>query len=394
VWTFACPNIVYGEEALGYIARISGKKAFIVSDKSCVSRGLVGRVVDQLEAAGLCWQIADHLNSGPFWSTVESVWPLALAFQPDWVIGLGDAECVDAAKSIVSMLAGQDGMPSGELLAQMPGGNSSKVKLMAIPTTGNTGTASQALSTLLARDSGSSAPCAYENCGCRPDVAILDPEMVAEMPPRVVADCAMDALCRAIEGYASTWGSAITDGHGLVAAKQVFTHLPKTYEFGDCCIEAIMELQYASVLAGLCFGDTVAGLGYSTGRSLAMLYNLPIGRATGLILPYTMEYMINGSLYTTVKYSEIARFCGALDKKDLDSALSLVRMVRDLAKAVEQPLSIRDLGIDQNVFRADLSQLIDLSDHEGLAGTVRHVPDRAALKKIFWCAYHGTPVDF
>lgn len=392
--TFSCPNIVYGEEALGYIARMGGRKAFIVSDKSCVTRGLVRRVVDQLETAGICWQLADHLNSGPFWSTVESVWPLAVAFQPDWVIGLGDAECVDAAKSIVSMLARQDGLPSDVLPAPMPGGNSSNVKLMAIPTTSSAGTASEALSTHLSRNTGNSDRNAYENYGCRPDVAILDPEMVAEMPPRVVADCAMDALCRAIEGYVSTWGSAITDGYGLIAAKQVFTHLPKAYEYGDCCIEANMELQYASVLAGLCYGDAVAGLSHSVGRSLAMLYNLPIGRATGLILPYTMEYMINGSLHTTVRYSEFARFCGAFERKDIASALALVRMVRELAAEVEQPLSIRDLGIDQNVFRADLSQLIDLSDHEELAGTVRHVPDRTELEKIFWCAYHGKSVDF
>jgi len=36
MWTFSCPFVVYGDNALEYIAQIQAKKAFIVTDKNIV----------------------------------------------------------------------------------------------------------------------------------------------------------------------------------------------------------------------------------------------------------------------------------------------------------------------------------------------------------------------
>ena len=57
MWTFSCPFIAYGDNALEYIAQIQGKKAFIVTDKNIVKLGLVKLVTDQLDAVNIKWQI-------------------------------------------------------------------------------------------------------------------------------------------------------------------------------------------------------------------------------------------------------------------------------------------------------------------------------------------------
>ncbi len=40
MWNFSCPLIVYGDNALDYLAQVKGKKAFIVTDKNIVKLGL------------------------------------------------------------------------------------------------------------------------------------------------------------------------------------------------------------------------------------------------------------------------------------------------------------------------------------------------------------------
>ena len=54
-------------------------------------------------------------------------------------------------------------------------------------------------------------------------------------------------------------------------------------------------MMYAASIAGTCFGNSMAGLGHSTGHALGGIFHIPHGRAVGLYLPYTMEYIINGS---------------------------------------------------------------------------------------------------
>jgi len=393
VWTFSCPNIVYGDQALGYLTQMGGQKAFIISDKYSVKHGLVRRVTNQLDAAGIAWQLFDHLAGDPVWKTVEWAASAVGAYQPDWVIGLGDAGCLDAAKGVVSTLACGMTASNGAVVGDMRRGNGKSTRLLAIPVAGGDSNGAEAISAVFFNGAGLGRNPLHTGAVRQPDVAILDPDMVVGLPPQATADLGMDALCRAIEGYVSTWGSAITDGNGLVAAKQVFTFLPKAYTMCDC-VDSHMELQYAAVMAGLCFGSTMAGLGYSLGHALATTCNIPVGRATGLMLPYTMAFLINGSLQTTAKYAEIARFCGVVARKDVDCAQELVRMVQTLAEQVEQPLCIRDLGIDSRAFDADLPRLVALVDHPTLADTVRRVPHRSELSAIFRYAYDGRPVDF
>ena len=66
-------------------------------------------------------------------------------------------------------------------------------------------------------------------------------------------------------------------------------------------------MMYAASMAGTSFGNGMAGLGHSTGHAIGGLFHMPHGRAVGLYLPYTMEYMVNGSEEAKARYAEIAQ---------------------------------------------------------------------------------------
>lgn len=390
MWTFSCPFFVYGDNALEYIAQIQGKKAFIVTDKNIVKLGLTKPVTDQLDAVNIKWQIFDEIEPEPSLNTIKKGGIAVGKYQPDWVIGLGGGSCMDAAKAIIILLVRPDLEPDA-IIASDTYNFRAKAKLMAIPTTSGTG--SEATWAIVLTDTENQRKLGLGTTECMPDVAILDPVMVAGMPPQITADTGMDVLTHAIEGYVSTWGTSITDGPGLIAARQTFKFLPKAYKNGND-LDARKEMLNAAALGGMSFGNSMAGLGHSTGHALGALFHLPHGRTVGLFLPYTMEYLINGSEETKAKYAEIARYCGVASGSDKECARALVAKVRALAKEIGQPLSVKDCGIDKAKYDESLPGLIDRALNEVMTITVTRVPGEEDLGRIFNYAYEGKSIDF
>jgi alcohol dehydrogenase class IV len=390
MWTFSCPFIAYGDNALEYLGQISGEKAFIVTDKNIVKLGLVKRVTDQLDAKDITWQIFDEVEPEPSLLTIKKGGIAVNLYLPQWVIGVGGGSCMDAAKAIILMLARPDLEPDA-FVASDTYNFRAKARLMAIPTTSGTG--SEATWAIVLTDTVYNRKVGLGATECMPDVAILDPEMVTGMPPKITADTGMDVLCHGIEGYASTWGTSLTAGPGLIAVRRFFENLEKAYQDGNN-LEARKEMMYAATLAGMSFGNAMAGLSHSTGHALGAIFHVPHGRAVGLFLPYTMEYLINSSTETTTKFAEIARFCGLGSGNDKKCAKTLVARIRTLAGAISQPQSVRDCGIDQAAYIAAIPDLVDRAINEVMTITVTRVPDTQDLEKIFLYAYEGKNIDF
>ncbi len=390
MWTFSCPFIAYGDNALEYIAQIQGKKAFIVTDKNIVKLGLAKLVTDQLDAVNIKWQIFDEVEPEPSLNTVKKGGVAVGKYQPDWVIGIGGGSCMDAAKAIIILLVRPDLEPDS-IIASDTYNFRAKARLMAIPTTSGTG--AEATWAIVLTDTNENRKLGLGTTECMPDVAILDPVMVAGMPPLITADTGMDVITHAIEGYVSTWGTSITEGPGLIATRKAFEYLPKAYKNGDD-LEARKEMQNAAILGGMSFGNSMAGLGHSTGHALGAIFHVPHGRTVGLFLPYTMEYLINGSEETTAKYAEIARYCRIASGSDKECAKALVAKIRALAKEIGQPLSVKDCGIDKAKYEESIPGLIDRALNEVMTMTVTRVPGEEDLGKIFRYAYEGKSIDF
>jgi alcohol dehydrogenase class IV len=191
----------------------------------------------------------------------------------------------------------------------------------------------------------------------------------------------------------STWGTSMTAGPGLIAVRQAFTYLPKAYKDGND-LEARKEMMYAATLAGMSFGNSMAGLAHSTGHALGALFHTPHGRAVGLFLPYTMEYLINGSEETTAKYAEIARFCSIATGPEKKCAQALVARIRALAKEIGQPVSVKECGIAKARYEESIPGLIERALNEVMTITVTRVPGEEDLGKIFRYAYEGKSIDF
>jgi alcohol dehydrogenase class IV len=203
----------------------------------------------------------------------------------------------------------------------------------------------------------------------------------------------MDALTHAIEGYTATWRTPFTDGPGLAAIRLIFDNLKKAVDNGKD-EEARKNMMYAACQAGTCFGNGMAGLAHSCGHALGGIFHTPHGVAMGLYLPYTMEYVANGSEETLQRYAEIARFCGIAQGSDKECCKALIAAVRKLVKDIGQSPTVKDLKIDRAKYEKAMSGLVDRAVNEAMTIAVTRVPESEDLEKMFLCAYDGKPVDF
>lgn len=83
MWYFTSPFIVFGEDALSYLALLHGKKAMIVTDANLNRLGLVNPIVEQLKLSGMQIEIFDQVLPEPDFDTVKIGAQRMMAIEPD-----------------------------------------------------------------------------------------------------------------------------------------------------------------------------------------------------------------------------------------------------------------------------------------------------------------------
>ncbi|MBN1658806.1 MAG: iron-containing alcohol dehydrogenase [Anaerolineae bacterium] len=389
MWYFRSPEIVFGQGALDHLAQLEGHRALIVTDPNVAALGFVDLVRDRLTEAGLDVSVFAQVEPDPSLDTVRHGARQALAFEPDWIVGLGGGSSIDAAKSIWIQyerpdLEPDDVAPFGKL------GLRQKARLIAIPTTSGTG--AEVTWPIVLTDHDEQRKVSVGHAENIPDLAIIDPLFVAHLPPQITADTGMDALTHAVEGYASDWATDFTDGLCLEAIQIVFDYLPRAYTAGAADPEAREHMHNAATIAGLGFGNAIATLAHGIGHALGAGLHLPHGRAVGLCLPYTVEFTARGDVPT--RYTGIARALGLPAGDEQEAAASLAAAVRHLATRLGQPTSLAAAGVSRETFEQAFPLLVDNALNDSATTVSPRFPDDDQIERLLWCIYEGTPVDF
>ncbi len=273
----------------------------VISDANLVKLGMVERIRTALEPSGMDVQVFHDVEPDPSLETVRKGAEFLLQHNPQWIIAVGGGSVLDAAKGMWVLYERPDMDPSGinpiETLHLRQ-----KARFVAIPTT--TGTGSEATWAIVLTDSAERRKLGLGSRETMPDIAILDPELVATLPPRLTADTGLDALTHAVEGYTSSFHNDFCDGLCLQAARLIFEYLPRAVADGSD-LEARTHTQNAATIAGLGFGNSMAALAHGMGHALGGVFHVPHGRAVALFLPYTIEFTARRRL---LRYQELAQF--------------------------------------------------------------------------------------
>lgn len=255
-------------------------RVMVVADRVVADAGLLDGVVVGLKELGVRYEVFDQIAGEPTDEIVDRAVGLARGLDATCVIGVGGGSALDAAK-IVALLVTNSGTVAdwlGPIEPPVP-----VAPLALVPTTTGTGSEATRIAMVTVAGVKKVVSCAQ----FVPLVAVLDQQLVSNLPPAVVASTGMDAVAHAVESMLSTNRSAFSLGAASHAVEILMSALGPAVLEDD--IEARGRLLYAAHLSGLALNAGVV-LGHSLAYVIARHAPMPHGVSCSLALPYCLAY--------------------------------------------------------------------------------------------------------
>ena len=225
-----------------------------------------------------------------------------------------------------------------------------------------------------------------------PDIAILDPALVATVPPAITADTGMDVLCHALEAYVSRAASDFSDALAEKVVQQVFRYLPTCWRSGDNLL-AREKMHNASCMAGMAFTNASLGITHSLAHALGGVFRVPHGRANALLMAHVVAWNadVDGQCDTLAahKYARLAYLLDLPAASPRQGVASLLVAIQALKEEMSLPAGISDTGIEAAEFDRRLPEMVGQALRDSCTPTNPRTPDANALTELYRRAWHG-----
>ena len=409
LWFKVPPKIYFKRGAVDLaIAELQGKKrAFIVTDRFLFNSGAVDVITNALDSVGIDHQIFFDVKPDPTIATIKQAMEIVKPYEPDVIIALGGGSPMDAAKIIWLLYEQPDTdfsdismrfMDIRKRICQVPD-LGKKATMVCIPTTSGTG--SEVTPFAIITDEKTHYKYAIADYALTPNMAIVDANFVDGMPKGLTAASGIDALVHSIEAYVSCMATNFTNSNALEAIKLVFKYLPRSYNNGADDPLAREKMHYAATIAGMAFANAFLGLCHSMAHKLGAMYNVPHGVANALLIRQIIKFNATDkprkqAIFpqykfpcAKTKYGQIADELGLGGKTDDEKVELLIKAVDDLMTEINLPKSIRDFGVPEEEFKANLDVLVERAFDDQCTGANPRYPLMTEIKQIFINAYDG-----
>lgn len=261
------------------------------------------------------------------------------------VVAVGGGSPMDTAKAIC-MLKNNEGSIKDYLFGGNKIPKEPSLPLICIPTTAGSGSEVTASSVIEDTDNYIKLSCTHPNL--LPKIAVLDPLMQQDMPPKITAGTGMDAMTHAIEAYTSKNSSVFSDIYARRAIELIGQHLPKVMEEPDN-LDSRMMMAQASSMAAIAFVNGGLGAVHGISQSMGGIAHTPHGITNAILLPKVMKYNYQGNLE---KYADIAALLG-VDTSQIsleEAAKAAGEKVAELNRKIGIPDNIACLNVTKDMF--------------------------------------------
>ena len=232
---FRAPEKVYFKKgclpvALAELKAVMGKKrAFIVTDSFLYKNGYTKTITDKLDEMGITHTTFYDVAPDPTLACAKEGAKAMASFEPDCIIAIGGGSAMDAGKimwvmyehpEVNFMDMAMDFMDIRKRVYTFPH-MGDKAYFIAVPTSAGTGSEVTPFAVITDETTGVKYPLAdYE---LMPKMAIIDSDLMTNMPKGLTSASGIDAMTHALEAYASVMANDLTDGLALKALKSIFT---------------------------------------------------------------------------------------------------------------------------------------------------------------------------
>lgn len=335
------------EELAPEIKNRGFKKAFVVTDKSLAECGVINKVTDVLEKAGIPFEVYSEVKPNPTIKNVTDGIEACKKSGADVIVAVGGGSSIDTAKGISIVMTNPD---RADIVSLNGASNTVNrgMPVIALPTT--SGTAAEVTINYVITDEEREVKMVCVDPHDIPIMAIVDSDLMATMPKSLASATGMDALTHAVEGYITKAHNTMSDMFHMKAIKLIFKYLPSAVNEKD--EEAIEMMGLAQYIAGMGFSNVGLGIVHSMAHQLGAVYDTPHGLANAILLPTVMRF--NGEDPATAqRFREILCEIGrpdAANLNDQDVINTFVWMISELSKSVGITQRVRDVGAKEEDF--------------------------------------------
>lgn len=188
-----------------------------------------------------------------------------------------------------------------------------------------------------------------------PDIAIADHTLAALTPRESVRNGGFELLAAAMEAYTGTKSGFLSLLHGREAFASGYAALPAAFA-GNA--SALQRMQTASVLTGLAAEGTGLGLCRAMENSLGIVFGLPRGKASAMLLPAVIACNAHAA---GRRYAELSRSAGMGGSREeigvRNLRMGLIRLRRELG----MPGTLVQAGIDIRTVWNSGRQIVELT---------------------------------
>jgi alcohol dehydrogenase len=203
----------------------------------------------------------------------------------DVVLGVGGGSALDAAKAIAGLLRVQRSvMDFLEGVGPELPYSGPAVPLIAVPTTAGTGSEATK-NAVLSVQGGDGFKKSFRDDRLVAEYAVIDPDLLATCPPRVIAANGMDALTQLLESFVSLRANAFTDALAVSGLEAVRDGLLPWYTSGSGGAPAARSrMAYAALLSGITLAQCGLGSVHGLASPLGAFYPIPHGVVCGTLV--------------------------------------------------------------------------------------------------------------
>ena len=357
-------------EIPGIIKSKGFQKAFVASDPDLVKFGVTAKVTDLLDQNGIAYELYTDIKPNPTIENVQHGVDAYKACGADFMITIGGGSSMDTGKGIGIIVNNPEYYYVRSLEGVAPTKNRT-VFTIAVPTTGGTGAEATINYVITDVEKKRKFVCVDHND--IPDIAVVDPDMMASMPKGLTASTGMDALTHAIEGYTTAAAWSLSDCLNLEAIKLIAKNLRAAVENDPDGREGMALAQYVTAMA---YSNVGLGIAHSMAHTLGAVYDTPHGVACAMMLPIVMDF---NKECTGEKYKAIAEAFG-VDTTGMDQDA-----YRKAAIDAVQQLSV-DVGIPtklEKLAEEDLAFLCESAKADACAPGNPKAADLADFEAMF-----------
>lgn len=345
MFKFVMPEVIFGSgsihQAGDSCVRLGARNVLIVTDKGVIESGWVGSIEKSCREAGLSSILFSNISMNPTAEEAEKCAQVYLDNECDALLGIGGGSAIDTAKAAAILATNGGHIRDYEGVDRI---SKPLPPLVIVSTTAGSGSEVSQFSIIV--DTERQIKMTIVSKSLVPDIAIIDPDVLATKSARLTASTGLDVLTHAIESFVSIAATPLTDVHAK-SALRLSTQFLRPSVASRYNKEAKEMMAMASLHAGLAFSNAILGAVHAMAHTIGGRYPFLHGDINAVLLPHVMEF---NALAAPEKFKIMAELMGE-DIRTLSTVAAgekAIAHVRKLAVDIGAPLTLSEMGFEES----------------------------------------------